>query len=218
MAPAAHAAPTARSVPTPGAGESTGPGKLEDVSRVDALDVREVTQERWPDLERLFEGRGGPKSCWCMIWRATPEEARHRDKVSRKHALSRRVEAGTPVGLLGYVDDEPVAWCSVAPRETYRRLGGPEAREGECIWSIVCFYVRAAHRRRGVTRRLLDAAVAHAHASGATAVEAYPVDPDSPSYRFMGFVGSFEAAGFTELGRAGKRRHVMRLELTRPGA
>jgi hypothetical protein len=39
------------------------------------------------------------------------------------------------------------------------------------------------------------------------------VAPDSPSYRFMGFVGAFEAAGFTEIEMAGSRRHVMRLAL-----
>jgi hypothetical protein len=44
-------------------------------------------------------------------------------------------------------------------------------------------------------------------------VEAYPVDPDSPSYRFMGFADLFETAGFREVGRAGKRRHVVRLDL-----
>ena len=41
-------------------------------------------------------------------------------------------------------------------------------------------------------------------------VEAYPVDPDSPSYRFMGFVGTFDAMGFERAGRAGTRRYVVR--------
>lgn len=44
-------------------------------------------------------------------------------------------------------------------------------------------------------------------------VEAYPVDPESPSYRFMGFVEMFADAGFREVGMAGRRRHVMQLEL-----
>jgi hypothetical protein len=45
-------------------------------------------------------------------------------------------------------------------------------------------------------------------------LEAYPVSPDSPSYRFMGFVPAFEARGFAPAGMAGTRRHVMRLALT----
>ncbi len=168
-------------------------------------------------MQRLFESRGGPKNCWCMVWRATPEEARHPDGASRKAAMARRIDAGVPVGLLGYLDGEPVAWCSIAPRDTYRPLGGIEAAPGgrERVWSIVCFFVKRDLRGAGVTARLIQAAVAHARANGATVIEAYPVDPDSPSYRFMGFVSSFAAAGFREVGRAGSRRHVMRLELPR---
>ena len=46
-------------------------------------------------------------------------------------------------------------------------------------------------------------------------MEAYPVDEDSPSYRFMGFVPMFEEAGFREIGREGMRRHVMQRKLIR---
>jgi hypothetical protein len=60
---------------------------------------------------------------------------------------------------------------------------------------------------------MLSAAIETARRHGATVVEAYPVDPDSPSYRFMGFVPLFRAAGFKSAGRAGTRRHVMRLNL-----
>lgn len=45
--------------------------------------------------------------------------------------------------------------------------------------------------------------------NGAKYLEAYPVDPDSPSYRFMGFVKTFEKVDFTFLKRAGTRRNVM---------
>ena len=71
--------------------------------------VREVTAGRWKDFEQLFEARGGPKYCWCMAWRATPEEARSRGGAPRKAAMSARVRAGVPVGLLGYLDDENAA-------------------------------------------------------------------------------------------------------------
>ena len=64
-----------------------------------------------------------------------------------------------------------------------------------------------------MTGQLLRAAIAYARREGAKIVEAYPVDPDSPSYRFMGLVSRFEKAGFEEIGRAGSRRHVMRLSL-----
>ena len=57
----------------------------------------------------------------------------------------------------------------------------------------------------------------HARSHGAAILEAYPVDPDSPSYRFMGFVPVFEEAGFHKVGRAGIRRHVMQLRVKSEG-
>ena len=167
--------------------------------------------DRWPDLERLFESRGGPKYCWCMVWRPMPSALRAA-RGAKKEALRSVVGQGVPIGILGYLDSEPAAWCSVAPRDSYRALGGPADAQGG-VWSIVCFFVARRLRGKGMTRRLIEAAVDHARERGATVIEAYPVDPDSPSYRFMGFVGTFESMGFREVGRAGARRRVVRLSL-----
>jgi GNAT superfamily N-acetyltransferase len=175
----------------------------------------EVDQDNWDDLALLFDGRGGPKYCWCMVWRATPAEARCPAGKSRRTALRSRVASGMPVGILGYHQGVPMAWCSIASRSTYRRLGGADdfAEDPDAVWSLVCFFVKCEYRGHGVTDQLLQAAIAHAGRRGAKIVEAYPVDPDSPSYRFMGFVRVFERAGFKKVGAAGTRRHVMRLEL-----
>lgn len=143
---------------------------------LDRLVFHEVDPSRWPDFERLFASRGGPKACWCMVWRATPQEARRPDGASRKAAMAQRVGAGVPVGLLGYLDGEPVAWCSIAPRTTYRRL----VDDGSCddgVWSIACFFVVRRLRGQGMTRRLIAPAVEHARSRGACVVEAFrPVD------------------------------------------
>jgi GNAT superfamily N-acetyltransferase len=177
------------------------------------LSFRAVDLATWPDFERLFEARGGPKYCWCMVWRATPEEARHADGPSRKKAMRRRVQAGVPVGILAYRGGQPVAWCSIAPRSTYRPLGGPAEAPGESIWSLVCFFVPRPLRGQGLVPRLIREAEAYARRGGATVLEAYPVDPESPSYHFMGYVQTFRAAGYREVGRAGSRRHVYRKSL-----
>ena len=177
------------------------------------LEFHEADSDHWDDLERLFESPGGPKYCWCMVWRSMPASSRG-DRGAKKAALERRVREDVPVGILGYIAGEPVAWCSIAPRETYRAgLYRPSGDEPDGVWSLACFYVPRRLRRRGIARRLLDAAVDHATSRGASVVEAYPVDPDSPSYGFMGRVALLEAAGFREVGTAGTRRHVMRLGL-----
>ena len=169
------------------------------------LEFIAVTPERWPDLVRLFEGRGGPKHCWCMVWRV-----RGGDRAAKRAGMEERVLGGEPVGILAYADGEPVAWCSVAPRESYRKLGGEEYPAGTNVWAIVCFFAQRKFRGQGITRRLLEAACERAAAAGADVVEAYPVDPESPSYGFMGRVPTFLAAGFEEVGRVGTRRHVVR--------
>src|SRR3546814_8659492 len=87
-----------------------------------------VTKATWGDLEKLFEGKGGPKYCWCMAWRRM-EERSSADSAARKEALHGRVLKKVPVGLLGYAEGEPVAWCSVAPRETFLRLSQAQRSE-----------------------------------------------------------------------------------------
>ena len=39
----------------------------EGLALTDAIEFREVDSDRWGDLERLFESRGGPKYCWRMV-------------------------------------------------------------------------------------------------------------------------------------------------------
>jgi GNAT superfamily N-acetyltransferase len=176
------------------------------------LEFHEVDALRWDDFERLFESRGGPKSCWCMVWRSGAKSSKGPD---RKAAIKQYVCDRIPIGLLGYLRGEPVAWCSIAPRPTYRKLGGP-AHTGDCpeqVWSLACFFIRRELRGQGVSKQVIEAAVLHAEKQGATVVEAYPVDPGSPSYRFMGYVQAFLAAGFQEVGRVGTRRHIVRRKL-----
>ena len=174
--------------------------------------VKPVTKATWVDLAALFEGKGGPKYCWCMAWR--PMEGRSAaDNAVRKQALHERVLEQVPIGLLGYVDGDPVAWCSVAPRETFLKLSDDRDDDETGVWSVTCFFVRRDHRKTGLSGKLLDAAVKLAKKRGAKALEGSPVGPDSPSYRFMGLVELFQTRGFAHVGRAGMRRHVMRLDL-----
>jgi hypothetical protein len=190
-------------------------GECDGTAARAGLTFREVTAETWPDFEKLFESRGGPKNCWCMVWRASGTGSPPADGPSRKAAMKQRIHAGVPVGILGYTGDEPVAWCSIAPRDTYRatmaEMQPDDAKER--VWSVVCFFVaRSARGQRGFNA-LLKAAEALAKTHGGTVLEGYPVDEDSPSYRFGGFVGSFEQTGFERIGRAGTRRYTVRKKL-----
>jgi GNAT superfamily N-acetyltransferase len=180
-----------------------------------ALTFKPVTASTWKDFEALFQAKGGPSYCWCMPWRTTGKEATTLDKHGRKRAMKRRAEDGTPIGLLGYADGAPVAWVSLGPRESFNK-GFAAVNDDDApgkVWCITCFFVQKELRGQGTLLALLQAAVRYAKKRGATIVEATPVDPTSPSYRFMGFVPRFQDEGFVHIGKAGSRRYVMRLAL-----
>src|SRR5262245_25674848 len=109
-----------------------------------------------------------------MRWRLASTAFQKSTKEQRVAKLERLVGEGVPVGVLAYLDGEPVGWCSVAPRETYAALVRSKTlatRDGEKVWSVVCFFVDSRMRRRGLTAGLLKAAVEYAVSRGAKMVE-----------------------------------------------
>ena len=142
--------------------------------------------------------------CWCMWWRK-----RTGDDAKNKRNMRALVRAGREPGLLAYEDGVPVGWVSVAPREEYgqlvrsRNYGPTEDEEG--VWSIVCFYVDPRAKQQGVAAALLEVAVEHALARGASAVEAYPHRKGD----YMGAEEPFERLGFERVRRA-RTRSIMR--------
>ena len=132
---------------------------------------------------------------------------RSNTKAEKKQALYEYVVKDIPIGILAYDDDQPVGWCSVAPRNTYRNLGGDATLEK--VWSLTCFFIHRTYRQRGLSIALIEMAIETAKKGGGKYMEAYPVDVNSPSYRFMGFKPVFERLGFELVKKAGSRRHVM---------
>lgn len=181
------------------------------------LQFHPVTQEQLADLERFSSQHGKFRYCSCMRWRMASSEFRRSSKEERVAALEELVRQGTPVGILAYADEEPVAWCSIAPREAcaalerYRAL--PRIDKAP-VWSVVCFFVDRRFRRQGVTLRLLQAAVDYARSQGAQIIEGYPVEPGSPSYTYMGFPSTYRKAGFGDVTPTGQTRRVMRYHAT----
>lgn len=187
------------------------------------IEVRPVDADRWDDLATLFGPSGAYSGCWCMWFRIPSGEFRHNGNAGNRSALASLVRAGEPVGLLGYVDGTPVGWCTVAPRPAYTRiLRSPALRPADpadaSVWSVPCFFVRRDHRRGGVAGALLDAAVAHARAQGASALEGYPVDTSAggrlpAAELYTGTVDLFTRAGFAVDRRPPTGRRVV---LSRP--
>jgi GNAT superfamily N-acetyltransferase len=180
------------------------------------LEFHPVTAERWPDLERLFGEHGASSGCWCMWWRLTRSRFTEQRGQKNKQALKAIVDSGQVPGLLAYAAGQPIAWCSIGPRETYpalersRTLGRVDDKP---VWSVVCFFVAKPFRRRGLMVPFLKAAVAYAREHGAKIVEGYPVEPTetlSGDSGYTGVVSAFRKAGFVEVLRRSEARPIMR--------
>jgi GNAT superfamily N-acetyltransferase len=185
-----------------------------------AFEAHPVTQERWPDLVELFD-RPVVRTCFCMFYRKTGSGTGV--GVENRRHMKALVDGGTVPGLIGYEDGVPVAWVSLAPREEYAKLRrSPIMKpvDDRPVWSIVCFFVDDAARGRGLSARMLQAAVDYARSRGARLLEAYPVDRDQPSHpdsMFFGAKTMFDRAGFHEVARRRPTRPVVRRAL-RPGS
>jgi GNAT superfamily N-acetyltransferase len=148
-----------------------------------------------------------------MRWRLTSGEYQRSTKESRVAALADLVGRDVPVGVLAYQDEEPIGWCSIAPREMYAALERYRALprlDDARAWSVVCFFVDSRLRRQGVTLGLLRAAVEYARSRGADVVEGYPVEPGARLYTYMGSPATFRAAGFCDVTPESQLRSVWR--------
>ncbi|MGL5929110.1 MAG: GNAT family N-acetyltransferase, partial [Dermatophilaceae bacterium] len=144
--------------------------------------------------------------CWCLSHRLPAREIEQLGGGSREEAMRALCRRDTAPGVVTYRDGTPVGWCHVSPRADIPRLVSSKLIrpvDEVPVWSIICLVVRGGHRRRGVTRQLIEGAVAWAAAHGAPAVESYPVDPPGRMDLTMAFVGTramFERAGFSVVG------------------
>lgn len=188
----------------------------------DSFGSRPLTPDTWADLETLFGLPGGSivRGCWCMFYRRSGKG--QPSDPPPKQALCKLVQAGTRPGLIGYLDGQPAGWISLGPREEYHKLRrSPVMKPVDDIpvWSVVCSYIARPYRGKGLQHRLLAAAIDFARDSGATTLEAYPVDKPARSqddFMFFGSRSLYERAGFTEVVRRSPTRLVMRLALGDP--
>ena len=196
------------------------------------LSVVPGNEASFGDLQTVFGPRGAAAHCLCQRYKLKPKEAFSTFPAEeRAFRLRQQTDCGRPKskttsGLVAYLDGEPVGWCAVEPRTAYAALlrvyrtpweGRDEDRDDESVWAVTCVFVRAGFRRKRIAYALAEAAVEHARARGARALEAYPIvaEPGKEITWDEIHVGSpsiYEAAGLTEVSRPSKRRRVLRIE------
>lgn len=185
-----------------------------------SLTFHPLTPERWDDFENLFGPRGACGGCWCMYWRLNRPRYEKGKGAGNRRAMKALVEGEAEPGILGYVGERAVGWCSVAPREEFVRLGSSRILkpvDDVPVWSVSCLFIAREYRNRGVSVALLKAAIDFVRARGGTVVEGYPVEPRKeempPAFAWTGIASAYLHAGFREHRRGSATRPIMRFEI-----
>jgi GNAT superfamily N-acetyltransferase len=134
-----------------------------------------------------------------------------------KKAMRAIVDSETVPGLLAYSREEPIAWCSVGPREHYPGLERSrilQPIDDKSVWSVVCFFVKREYRKKGLTVKFLHAAIDYVRQNGGKIIEAYPIQPKKetmPSvFAWPGLASAFKQVNFIECIRRSETRPIMR--------
>lgn len=179
-----------------------------------------VTKERWKDFEKLFGKNGACAGCWCMFWRIRRKDYETQKGNGNKNAMKKIINSGTVPGILSYFDDEPVGWCSIAPREDFPGLENSRILkpvDNKPVWSVSCFFIRKDFRNTGVSVELLKAASKFVKSKKGRIIEGYPNEPKNdkmpPAFAWHGLASAFSRAGFKEVERRSETRPIMRLVL-----
>jgi GNAT superfamily N-acetyltransferase len=191
-----------------------------------------VTPAHAERLVELFDRAG--VACHCRYWHFAGstnswlERSTHAPELNRVE-MTEALVTGSPEmhGIVALAESRAVGWLKLAPAQfmlklydqrIYRRLPCFDSpREG--VLTVGCFLVDPAMRRCGVAALMLDAAIEHAEANGATAIEAFPrrAEGTRDEEVWTGPFALFQRRGFMVVNDFAPYP-VLRLPLRRPPA
>lgn len=193
-------------------------------SEISGYSTVELSTETWGDFEKLFRKPGEWGNCQCMWFhrqgpRPREEEGWTAKKRNEKNFQDQRdlVRRGRSHGVLVYSDGNPVGWCQYGPREEFPRIDNaskyraiPAADGQGKLWRITCFCVDKKHRRRGVAKAGLNAAIHSIQKKGGGTVEAYPTTREGGLALHRGTASMFAREGFRVVAPLGPSNLVVR--------
>jgi GNAT superfamily N-acetyltransferase len=185
---------------------------------ISQLSVEPVTKKNWNKFVELFGEKGACGNCWCMYYRLSKVDFLE-GKVDdgNKNAIKELVWKSKPVGLIGLLEGQAIAWCAFAPREDFIKLDKSRVHkriDDKDVWSIPCLFINKNYRKSGVSVQLLKGALKYAKENRIKIIEAYPTIPTQnkipDSFAWVGLFKSFERAGFEIVDRKSKNRPMVR--------
>lgn len=214
-------------IPSGVTGRSATGGDNAGMTLVRPFTTRPLTPGTWDDFARLVDANNGVwGGCWCMGF--------HPEGVGKGHTAAQNREAkavhvrnGTVHQVLVYDGDECVGWCQYGPPAEIPNIKNPKAYAKDASdapdWRIGCIFTGSRHRRNGVARAAVGAALTAIKEAGGGLVEAYPEqvegrEPQRGAYFHTGPSDLFEEFGFKRVRKIAMWRWVMHLRVGREGA
>lgn len=180
--------------------------------------TRPLTADTWDDFAALVEANNGVwGGCWCMGFH--PEGLDRRSAAQNRKVKQTHVRQGTVHQVLVYDGETCVGWCQYGSPAELPTINNPKAYLKELNelpdWRIGCIFTGKGHRRSGVARAAVAAALDAIKEAGGGLVEAYPEqvdgrEPQRGAYFHTGPENLFEEFGFKRDRRIAKWRWVMR--------
>ena len=179
-----------------------------------------LTVATWKQFETLMGEKGGCGNCWCMYFRLSYKDFQANKPDGNKKMVRHLVNKGKPQGLIASINNEPVGWIALAPREDYMKLENARVFkriDDKPVWSITCFFIKKQFRQMGLSQLLIKGAIDYAKKKKIKTLEAYPAIPYSEkvphSFLWVGILSSFIKNGFKIVQQNSKSRAMVRIDL-----
>jgi len=179
---------------------------------------RQLTEETWPDFEKLFAASGGVwGGCWCMFFH---QQSKFDSKAYAKNREAKRqlTADGRAHGTVVYCGSDSVGWCQYGPREELPRIDRKRGYRPTSphAWRVTCLFIAPGHRRSGLATFAVKESLKAMKKAGVSSVEAYPVEGErSATFLWSGTPKIFEEAGFSKAGPLGKGSWIYTTQLKR---
>jgi hypothetical protein len=184
------------------------------------LSFASLSSANWKEFETLMGEKGGCGNCWCMYFRLPYKDFQANKPDGNKKLMKQLVNKGMPLGLIASINNEPVGWIALAPREDYMRMENSRSFkriDDKPVWSITCFFIKKAFRHVGLSSELIKGAVDLAKKKKIKTLEAYPAIPYAEKvphpFLWVGVLSSFIKNGFSIVQQNSKSRAMVRIEL-----
>ena len=182
------------------------------------LSFEPLSKDNWNKFVQLFGDKGACGNCWCMFNRLKKSDF-DEGKLDggNRMAMKNLVWENKPTGILGFYEDQAIAWCAFAPREDFVKLEKSRIHkriDNNTVWSIPCFFIDKKFRRKGVSVEMLKGVINYAKINGVKIIEAYPTIPPQKmlpdAFVWIGLYKSFVSAGVKIVENTSKNRPMVR--------